>query len=138
MRYQQTVVKPCKDCPNMRGTPPQVRDNARELRVTMTQAERLLWNCLRDRKLGGLKFRRQHTVGPYVLDFYCPTAKLGIEVDGGIHKALSEYDEERTAHLNRYGYRIIRFTNEEVLGHPECVLKRILDAAGKAGDPQTE
>ncbi len=105
------------------------KGNARELRATLTPAERLLWNELRDRQLGGLKFRRQHAVGPYVLDFYCAAAKLGVEVDGGIHNALTEYDADRTIHMERYGYQVIRFTNEEVVGHPELVLARILDAA---------
>ncbi len=121
-------MTPNKDSPNPRGVPAVSRGNARGLRQTPTTPERLLWSSLRDRQLGGFKFRRQHPVGPYVLDFYCPVAKLGIEVDGGIHNALTEYDEDRTAHVERYGYRVIRFTNEEVLDRLESVLRRILDA----------
>lgn len=124
------MTNPEKDTPNPRGVPAISKGNARELRLTLTPAERLLWNELRDRQLGGLKFRRQHPVGPYVLDFYCATAKLGVEVDGEIHAALTEYDADRTAHMERYGYRVLRFTNEEVLAHPERVLSRILNAAG--------
>ena len=101
----------------------------------MTTAERLLWNSLRDRQLGGLKFRRQHAVGPYVLDFYCHECKLAVEVDGGIHEAYAEYDEARTAHVGEYGYRVIRFSNDEVLGNPEKVLRRILEAADVVSEP---
>lgn len=123
------MTNPRRDTPNSRGIASASRGNAQELRKTLTPAERLLWSYLRDHQLGGLKFRRQHPVGPYVLDFFCPAAKLGIELDGGIHEALSEYDQDRTAHLAQWGYRIIRFSNDDILLHLNRSLARILEAA---------
>lgn len=78
--------------------------------------------------MGGLKFRAQHPVGPFILDFYCPAYKLVIELDGGVHEKQAEYDEARTRHLNEYNYRVIRFRNEEVLEDLPSVLERILEA----------
>ena len=73
------------------------RSNARVLRAEATDAERALWTILRDRRLGGVKFRRQHSVGPYILDFFCPALRLAIEADGGQHYTVegmaSEQDE---------------------------------------------
>jgi very-short-patch-repair endonuclease len=80
-------------------------------------------------RLGGLRFRSQHPVGAFVLDFYCPSCKLVVEVDGVVHDQQVEYDEARTEHLNGYGYRVIRFRNEEVLHELPSVLERILAAA---------
>ena len=75
----------------------QLQERARELRKAMTQAEQVLWKALRGRRMAGLRFRRQHPVGRFILDFYCPAAKLGLEVDGGIHDGQAERDEERSA-----------------------------------------
>jgi very-short-patch-repair endonuclease len=92
-------------------------DTAHSLRHNMTEAERILWNELKNRKMNGLKFRRQHPIHYYIADFYCHEKKLIIEVDGGIHKdaAVEEHDENRTAELERLGIRVIRVTNEQVL-----------------------
>jgi very-short-patch-repair endonuclease len=90
---------------------------ARSLRHKMTQAERVLWNELKNRKLNGLKFLRQHPILLYIADFYCHEKKLIIEVDGGIHndKKIKEHDENRSAELERMGITVLRVTNEQVL-----------------------
>ena len=82
----------------------------------MTHAEKKLWQVLRGKQLDGLYFRRQHAVGTYILDFVCTQEKLVIEVDGGSHLEQEEYDKERTRWLEEEkGYRVIRFTNDDVL-----------------------
>jgi very-short-patch-repair endonuclease len=81
-----------------------------------------------------MKFRRQHAVGPFVLDFFCREANLVVEVDGAVHYSLDarEHDRLRAEHLERYGYRMLRFRNDEILNQLETVLAAIL-AAGKLG-----
>ncbi len=110
--------------------PSDLLDFARELRKTATDAERLLWRLLRNRALEGAKFRRQHPVPPYVLDFYCHELKLAIEVDGGQHNEppRKKRDEERTAFLESHGIRVLRFWNREVLHETEGVLEAIYQA----------
>lgn len=98
---------------------------ARCLRQRSTDAERVLWRHLRDRRLQGIKFRRQRAIGPYVADFYCAEAALVIEVDGGQHTVQKISDQERTAFLAGYGLKVLRFWNDEVLLHTEAVLERI-------------
>jgi very-short-patch-repair endonuclease len=108
---------------------PRVMLAAREHRKEPAEAEGRLWAALRDQQLGGLNFRRQHPVGPFILDFYCPGKKLCIEVDGGIHDAQREMDEARTEALGTLRIRVIRFRNEEVLDELPSVLARIAAAA---------
>src|ERR1700722_4742159 len=98
---------------------------ARELRARATPAERGLWNLLRDRQLKGLAFRRQQTIGPFFADFYCDALGLVVEVDGGIHDEQQARDDERSAYLAERGLQALRFRNEEVLLHPDRVLKVI-------------
>lgn len=81
----------------------------------MTPAEQELWDALQNKRLDGLKFRRQHPVGPFILDFWCPACKLVVELDGEVHDGQMDYDDARTQQLRDYGYRVIRFRNEEVL-----------------------
>jgi len=100
---------------------------ARRLRTIPTDAEIRLWSRLRRKQLEGFRFRRQHPIGPYVIDFFCPDAKLIVEVDGGQH-AESASDVLRTRWLVAQGYRVIRFWNNDVLGNTEGVLLSILDA----------
>ena len=114
--------------PRIRGTSPTIQASARELRRRSTEAERLLWDHLRNRRLAGLKFRRQHPLGPYIVDFYCAAHRLIVEVDGPIHAYTQEQDTIRSEWLDRYGYRVLRFTNEEVLYSLESVLERIRQA----------
>ena len=98
---------------------------ARELRQSPTDAEICLWSRLRRRQLGGFRFRRQQPIGPYIVDFFCPEARLIVEVDGGQH-ANSAADEIRTRWIEERGYRVIRFWNNDVLGNTEGVLLNIL------------
>ena len=97
---------------------------ARTLRKRFTDAELKLWRHLRGRQIGGEKFRRQHPLGRYVVDFVCLEKKLVVEVDGGQH-AASEYDKERTIWLESEGFRVIQFWNNEVLGDIGIVLEVI-------------
>ena len=94
---------------------------ARELRHHPTEAEARLWQVLRMHNLGGVRFRRQHAIGPYVVDFAAPVQKIIIEVDGGQHLEQQEYDAERTTFLESRGYRVLRFWNDEVLNHRDEV-----------------
>ena len=96
----------------------------------MTDAEQLLWFCLRRKQLGGYRFRRQHPFDRYVLDFFCCEAKLGIELDGGQHNhpEARVLDEERSAFLRTHGIRIVRFWNNEVFHNLEGVLQTIYAA----------
>jgi len=102
----------------------QKTQRARELRRDMTDAERFLWRHLRAGQLVH-KFRRQHPIGPYIVDFACPSAKLIVELDGGQH-AGSACDASRDAFLRREGYRLLRFWNNDVLQNPEGALGMIL------------
>ncbi|MEO8504528.1 MAG: DUF559 domain-containing protein [Acidobacteriota bacterium] len=106
----------------------QSTENSRRLRQHDTDAEHRLWEVLRDRRLGGKKFRRQHAVGRFVLDFYCPAEKVAVELDGAGHQAVDQiqYDEERTKLLHARSIRVLRFANEEVLLEPERVSDTIL------------
>ena len=100
---------------------------ARDLRKNMTDAECVLWALLRDRSVTGERFRRQHPIQGYVVDFVCPRRALVVELDGPIHDdpSVRSYDEERTVVLERLGYRVIRFLNEEVAADPDAVVRVI-------------
>ena len=87
---------------------------AHDLRANPTPAEVRLWSVLRKRQRSGARFRRQHPIGPFVVDFCAPRLKLIIEVDGGQHVDLHEYDQRRTAYLVAKGYRILRFWNNKI------------------------
>jgi very-short-patch-repair endonuclease len=104
----------------------------RALRATLTAAERILWAHLRRRQLHGFKFRRQHPVGNYVLDFYCSQRKLAIEVDGDSHYVDQGpvRDEGRSAVLAREGIRVLRFTNVELMAELEGVIETITAELG--------
>ena len=93
----------------------------------MTDAERRLWRHLRLRQVDGFRFRRQHSIGPFVLDFVCLESRLVVEVDGGQHIA-SESDANRDAWLREKGFRVLRFWNHEVLKESEAVASAIMDA----------
>ena len=98
---------------------------ARKLRRDQTDAERKLWFRLRDRRLNGLKFRRQMPVRLYIVDFCCESARLIVELDGGQHSLRSAQDTKRTADLEAYGYLVLRFWNNDVLSNIGGVLKTI-------------
>jgi len=106
-----------------------VQQRARELRGELTPAERRLWQHLRRGQLAQLGFRRQYPMGSFIVDFYCPAARVVVEVDGDVHARQAEYDAERTRWLERgRGCRVLRFTNDEVHTQLEAVLESILAA----------
>ncbi len=110
----------------------EVKDKRRALRGRETAAESLLWERLRDQQLAGLKFRRQHSVGVYILDFCCPSCHLAVELDGSSHASpdAQEYDAERTEFLTAFGIRVLRFANHAVYSDIGSVLEKISSAAG--------
>ena len=113
----------------IRGTTPEVEQAARRLRKNLTPAEAQLWSALRNKQLEGLRFRCQHPVGNFILDFYCPSRKLVVEVDGKIHDRQTDYDDARTAKLEEYGYRVLRFGNQQVINDLPQILAEIKRAA---------
>jgi very-short-patch-repair endonuclease len=102
--------------------------NAKALRRTMTEAESVLWKALRNKRLNGYKFRRQHPIHEFIADFYCHEAGLIIEVDGEIHNETErkEYDDQRTQILKEYNIKVIRFTNNEILNNLDRILHIII------------
>ncbi|NHK28156.1 endonuclease domain-containing protein [Parvularcula flava] len=107
-----------------------VNPRAKELRQQMPEAERLLWTHIRRRQLDGHKFRRQHAIGPYIVDFICLDRKLVIELDGGQHGEADAraYDARRTEFLEQEGFDVIRFWNIDVFETLDGVLERIAEA----------
>ena len=101
----------------------------RELRNHSTSAEATLWKLLKNSQAGGYKFRRQHGIGPFVLDFYCPLLRLCIELDGGVHQMpLADVkDEMRTKFLNEQGITVLRFENDVVWRNPQSIVEKIIE-----------
>lgn len=106
---------------------PNIFEFANILKKEMTEAEKVLWEELRNRRLNNLKFRRQHPTGQFILDFYCHDLKLAVEVDGIIHKLedVMERDSGRTYMLTEWDITVMRFTNEEVLKNIRFVRETI-------------
>ena len=102
---------------------------ARLLRQDSTEVEKVLWELLRDRKINGLKFRRQHPLKSYIVDFFCPELKLIIEVDGGPHATTQAHDQRRTRWLESNGYPVLRFLNNEIFENLDGVVLKITQAA---------
>ena len=102
-------------------------DRAKELRRRLTLPEVILWTALRGRRLGGARFRRQHPIGPYIVDFYCAEARLAVEIDGRIHEHPDKvaHDRRRTAWLNLREIEVHRVAARDVLGNLEGVLHSI-------------
>jgi len=98
---------------------------ARYLRKDATKTEKIMWELLRRRKFTGLKFRRQHVIEGFVLDFYCHELRLGIEIDGSIHAKRKDYDQIRQEIIESEGITIIRFTNKEILKNKKLVLEKL-------------
>ena len=113
---------------NMIYNRPVLRTRRKELRNNSTPAEKQLWRLLQQSNLGGYKFRRQHSVGSYILDFYCAEEKLAIELDGDSHFTddAMAYDRERTAYLNAFNIKVLRFLNTDVYDNLNVVGERIL------------
>ena len=101
-----------------------------------TEAENRFWWEARDRRLYGHKFKRQQVIGPYIADFVCLSRRLVVEIDRGQHSETAEYDQRRTAELEKLGYRVIRFWNADVLTNMEGVIDAVLaELGGEAGSP---
>jgi very-short-patch-repair endonuclease len=109
---------------------PDTVSRARENRANLPKAEEHLWALLRDRRFIKRKFRRQHTIGVYAVDFACPAVKLVIELDGPLHDGEEQlaFDEQRTEYLERSGWRVIRFKNDELFADSGAVMRRIEEA----------
>jgi len=125
----------------IRGTTAEIDQRAKELRHNPTSAEALLWARLRGHQLNGYKLpmsgatrqwaawrRRQHPLGQFITDFCCPACRLIVELDGPIHLRQIQRDQDRTQHFEKFGYRVIRFTNERVEHDLDNVLKEIVVA----------
>ncbi|MFW5719671.1 MAG: endonuclease domain-containing protein [Candidatus Dojkabacteria bacterium] len=106
---------------------PKLKHLRQKLRTSSTSAELILWHYLRKRRLEGYRFVRQYSVNRYILDFYCPEKRLGIELDGEHHKdeEIHAYDNTRTNFLQSYNIHVIRFWNKEVHTNPRYVLRKI-------------
>ena len=118
----------------MRGSNIRLTQRSRKLRRDETNAERKLWARIRNRSLAGHKFVRQEAIGPFFADFVCREVHLIVEVDGGQH-ADSKTDQQRSRQLASFGYRVLRFWNNDVLANTEGVLKVITDELRRARAP---
>ncbi|CAM2843667.1 putative restriction endonuclease-like [Legionella steigerwaltii] len=105
-----------------------MKEKARDLRKNRTPATERMWYFLRNRRFNGCKFIREYVIEQYIVDFVCREKKLIIEIDGGQHMEAVEYDKLRTAHLETYGYTVLRVWNNDVLNHIDGVLEIILKA----------
>jgi len=106
---------------------PYLKPRRKKLRRNLTPAEATLWLALKNSKLSGRKFRRQHSVGNYILDFYCVDERLAVELDGEVHRSdtAAEYDHKRKLYLNELGIKVIRFENFLVFDDMNYVVQRI-------------
>lgn len=109
----------------MRRIDPSLLEKSKELRSGATEVEKLIWSKIRDRKLGGIKFRRQHPMGSYIVDFVSLEKKLVVELDGGQHTEDREYDRQRTRWIESRGFKVLRFWNSEVIENLQGVLEAI-------------
>jgi 5-methyltetrahydrofolate--homocysteine methyltransferase len=114
-------------CAMRRTNDPSLKDLRRVMRNEPTFAEKMLWYSLRGSQLDGRKFRRQHGIGPYIVDFYCAEEKLIVELDGDVHDEpmVHAHDVERQEWLEQHGHTVLRFTNEQVLSSSNVVLDQI-------------
>ena len=120
MKHQESLEK-------RRHLPPLLLQRARQMRRDLAApAELRLWSCVRNRQLNGFKFRRQQTIGPYIVDFYCSECRLIVELDGDSHSEREDYDEKRSAWLNMAGYKVVRYPNTEIFENLVAVLEDIL------------
>lgn len=110
------------------------KERRRELRRNLTLSEKILWQCLNNKQVEGKKFFRQYGVEPYILDFYCPEARLAIELDGESHlpKDQKVYDVDRTRYLKGNNIAVLRFWNDEIIDDIDCILSKITSAIQNA------
>lgn len=108
-----------------------VRKLRKELRNNATEAEKRLWYLLKNKSLDSIKFRRQHSIGPYIMDFYCPSLKLCIELDGYGHETFEalQHDKKRTFFINYAGISVLRFSNLILYKSPDAIINSILNFA---------
>ena len=112
------------------------KHRAKQLRENATFPERVLWDLLRNRNVGGLKFRRQHPIEPFIADFYCAEAQLVVELDGMSHEETTDYDSMRSDHMRHLGLTVMRVSNDDVLDNLDGVAEAIQKAAfTKLGKP---
>jgi very-short-patch-repair endonuclease len=106
---------------------PALKEQRRELRCNQTEAEKTLWAHVRNKQFHGVRFFRQYSIGPYILDFYCPAVKLAVELDGGQHNQYEnrEYDAARSEYLKAQGIDVMRFWDHEVLIDTDSILTRL-------------
>ena len=109
---------------------PLMRDRARQLRQDSSIPERVLWSMLRDRRLAGLKFRRQHPIGPFVVDFFCEQAQIVIELDGESHVGRADEDQRRSVWVQSQGLQVLRIMIDDLQQSPDAVAQEIARAAG--------
>ena len=111
------------------GASPNTFDKARLLRNNMTEAEKIVWDKLKNRKVFNARFRRQHPIRSFIVDFYCHEYKLAIEIDGEIHlkTEVNEYDDGRSHDIEKFGIKILRFTNNEVFTNLNKIIEEILE-----------
>jgi very-short-patch-repair endonuclease len=110
---------------------PETMEAARLLRKNMTYYEKQLWEKLKGKQIDGYRFRRQHPIDLFIADFYCHEARLVVEIDGEIHNHKEEYDDGRSAEMEKYEIKVIRFTNSEVEENIENVVSRIKQAVSQ-------
>lgn len=103
------------------------KQKRRQLRKDQTFCEKIMWQYLRDRRLLGVKFRRQYSVDKFVIDYYCPELKLAVELDGSVHDnpEQKEYDKQRQLYLEKFGIRLVRITNDELMSNANMAFKKI-------------
>ena len=113
-----------------------INERARKLRKNLTPAEDVLWQRLRRKQVGGLRFRRQHPIGRFIVDFYCAEAKLVIEVDGSVHRqpGHDEYDADRQLFLEHLGLKVLRFENAQVLQETDAIVEAIAEELLRIAD----
>lgn len=113
--------------PQYYGATKRIVDNAKALRRRTTSAEDLLWQMIRNRKIAGFKFRRQHPLNYFIADFYCHEALLVIEADGSIHdlENIKQYDKQREEKITELGITVLRFSNDSIFSEPDVVIKSI-------------
>ena len=130
-------IEPSRGWQTRAGTWVRLRPSVKELRAEATPAERLLWSALRNRQLNGARWRRQHAIDGFVVDFYCTQARLVVEVDGDIHDSQAEEDRQRQRVLERRGLTVLRFRNDAVQADLPSVLARLLEVLGSPS-PKSE
>ena len=119
------------------GATPFIFEKAKELRQKTTEAEKILWECLKEKKLNNLRFRRQHPIYQYIADFYCHKVKLVVELDGAIHDSEEnkKYDINRDYVMRNFEIEVLRFRNEEVCDDVQQVLIKIWNVARERNNP---